>query len=200
MARLLALRRPSPARDGADDVNAEVLARFAAGDEAAFDLVYDRYAGPMYSLALGVIGRQDLAADVVQQAFLQAWRNAASVRPDAPIAPWLFTITRRCAIDTWRREQRLQAVDPASAAFDVSDEPADLEARWEAWQVRRALDTLPEEERILVKLVYVDGLSHSDIADKMQLPLGTVKGRIRRTHIRLADRLAHLSPEAGGAT
>lgn len=195
----LALRRQSQVRDASDDVTTEVLVRFARGEEPAFDVVYERFAGPMYSLALGLIGRQDLAADVVQQAFLQAWRNAASVRTDASIAPWLFTITRRCAIDTWRREQRLQAVDPASGTFDVSDEPADLEARWEAWQVRRALDTLPEEERILMKLVYVDGLSHSDIADQQQLPLGTVKGRIRRVHQRLADRLAHLSPEAGGA-
>jgi len=195
----LALRRQSPVGDGADDVTIDVLARFSRGEEAAFDIVYDRFAGPMYSFALGLIGRQDLAADVVQQAFLQAWRNASSVRTDAPIAPWLFTITRRCAIDTWRREQRLQAVDPASGTFDLADEPPDLEARWEAWQVRRALDTLSEEERILVKLVYVDGLSHSDIAERQQLPLGTVKGRIRRAHRRLADMLAHLSPEAGGA-
>jgi RNA polymerase sigma-70 factor (ECF subfamily) len=191
--------RQSPVRDAADDVTTDVLARFARGEEAAFELVYGRYSGPMYSLALGLIGRQDLAADVVQQAFLQAWRNAASVRADSSIAPWLFTITRRCAIDTWRREQRLQAVDPSSGTFDVGDEPTDLEARWEAWQVRRALDTLPEEERILLKLVYVDGLSHSDIAERLQLPLGTVKARIRRVHQRLAEMLAHLSPEAGGA-
>ena len=154
-----------------------------------------------YSGSTGFAARPRVlkAADVVQQAFLQAWRNASSVRTDAPIAPWLFTITRRCAIDTWRREQRLQAVDPASGTFDLADESPDLEARWEAWQVRRALDTLSEEERILVKLVYVDGLSHSDIAERQQLPLGTVKGRIRRAHRRLADMLAHLSPEAGGA-
>jgi len=178
------------------DLPTEVVRQFARGDEAAFDEVYARYVGPMFTVALRAVGRRDLAADVVQQAFLQAWRAAATVSPDAPLAPWLFTITRRCAIDVWRKENRHDSVDPSSPILsgEVAPGPG-METVWEAWQVRAALDRLTPDERDVVKLAYVEGMSQSQIAQRLGLPLGTVKSRSSRAHRRLADLLAHLAPE-----
>ncbi len=193
--------RAAPADSGSDsaatpdELTAEVLQRFAAGDEAAFAAIYSRYAGAMFTVALRALGRRDLAADAVQQAFLQAWRAAHTVTPDAPIAPWLFTITRRCAIDVWRKESRHDSVDPTSAVMinESVTEPG-MEAAWEAWQVRSALKQLTAEERDVVKLAYVDGLSQSQIASRRGLPLGTVKSRTSRAHRRLSQLLSHLGP------
>jgi RNA polymerase sigma-70 factor (ECF subfamily) len=174
---------------------ADVLRRFAAGDESAFSEVYDRYARPMYSVAMQVVGRRELAADAVQQAFVQAWRAAGSYDPEADIAPWLFTITRRAAIDAWRKERRHVVVDT-----DQLDEPSvegpSLEAQWEAWQVRQALDELPPEEQEVVRMAYVDGLTQSETAERLAIPIGTVKSRTHRAHRRLGTLLAHLDPRA----
>jgi len=84
-------------------VDQEVVRRFAAGDDAAFSEIYRAYSGPMFTIALRTLGRRDTAADAVQQAFVQAWKAAASFAPEADVAPWLFTITRRTAIDLWRK-------------------------------------------------------------------------------------------------
>jgi RNA polymerase sigma-70 factor (ECF subfamily) len=193
-----------PAADpptGGGELPADVLRRFAAGDETAFAQVYERYAGPMFTVALRALGRRDLAADVVQQAFLQAWRAAATVSPDAPIAPWLFTITRRCAIDAWRKESRHDAVDTSSSEVDHGSSAGPgisgpgMESVWEAWQVRSALTQLTADERAVVKLAYVEGLSQSQIAGHLGLPLGTVKSRSSRAHRRLSQLLSHLAPE-----
>ncbi len=87
-------------------VDQEVVRRFAAGDDAAFSEFYRAYSGPMFCIALRTLGRRDTAADAVQQAFVQAWKAAASFAPEADVAPWLLTITRRTAIDLWRKERR----------------------------------------------------------------------------------------------
>ena len=145
------------------------------------------------------MARTCLAREV--EAFLQAWRAAGTVSPDAPIAPWLFTITRRCAIDAWRKESRHDAVDPSSPEVDHGSGSGPgisgpgMEAVWEAWQVRSALTQLTADERAVVKLAYVEGLSQSQIAGHLGLPLGTVKSRSSRAHRRLSQLLSHLAPE-----
>lgn len=174
----------------------DVLRRFAAGDESAFAEVYERYARPMYTVAMQVLGRPELAADAVQQAFVQAWRAAGSYSPDADIAPWLFTITRRAAIDAWRKERRHVVMDVDELAEPSVPGPS-LEAQWEAWEVRQALDELPADEREVVRLAYVDGLTQSETADRLAIPIGTVKSRTHRAHRRLGTLLAHLAPDEG---
>ena len=169
------------------------LRLFAAGDEGALGRIYYRYYGPMLVVALRTVGRHDLAADIVQQAFLQAWRSAASLAPGTPIAPWLFTITTRCAIDLWRKESRQEPVDPSSPTFAASVPPG-TDGLWEAWQVRRALARLDPGERELIRLAYFDQLSQSEIATRLGMPLGTVKSRTRRGQAHLAELLAHLGP------
>ena len=177
------------------ELPAEVVRGFAAGDEAAFSRVYQRYAGPMFTVALRMVGRRDLAADVVQQAFLQAWRAAAALDPDAPIAGWLFTITKRCAIDVWRKENRQQPTAEPEQATPDDAATAPFEDIWEAWQVRSALTRLTSDECDVVRLAYFDGLTQTQIATHLDLPLGTVKSRTGRAHRRLGKLLAHLSPE-----
>jgi len=150
----------------------------------------------MFTVALRTLGRRDLAADAVQQAFLQAWRAAGTLTPGVSVAPWLFTITRRCAIDVWRKESRHDPVDPSSPAMaTVAPSSPGIESAWEAWQVRSALAQLTPDERDVVRLAYVDGLSQSEIAAQRGWPLGTVKSRTSRAQRRLAQLLSHLAPE-----
>jgi RNA polymerase sigma-70 factor, ECF subfamily len=188
------VRRPVPLPAPETDV----LRRFAAGDEAAFAEVYERYARPMYTVALQVVGRPELAADAVQQAFVQAWRAAASFTPDADLAPWLFTITRRAAIDAWRKERRHVVMD-----VDELEEPSvpgpSLETQWEAWEVRQALGELPGDEQEVVRLAYVDGLTQSEVAERLAIPIGTVKSRTHRAHRRLGTLLSHLAADEDGS-
>ena len=95
---------------------------------------------------LQTLGRHDTAADAVQQAFVQAWKAAASFAPEAAVAPWLFTITRRTAIDLWRKERRDVLSDDDDTVEESTPGPS-LESAWKAWEVRRALQALPEDER-----------------------------------------------------
>jgi RNA polymerase sigma-70 factor, ECF subfamily len=152
----------------------------------------------MYTVALQVVGRPELAADAVQQAFVQAWRAAPSYLPGSDIAPWLFTITRRAAIDAWRKERRHTVVDPTDPVAEPSVAGPSLEGTWEAWQVRQALDELPAEEREVVTLTYAEGLTHTEAADRLGVPVGTVKSRTHRAYRRLSHLLAHLVPYDNG--
>jgi RNA polymerase sigma-70 factor (ECF subfamily) len=173
----------------------EILRGFAAGDETAFAQVYQRYSGPMFVVALRVLGSRELAADAMQQAFLQAWRAAATVSPDTQIAGWLFTIAKRCAIDVWRKEGRHVGPDASPGAMEDPSATPDLDKIWDAWQVRSALDELANEEREVVRLAYFEGLSQSQIASRLDIPLGTVKSRTGRAQRQLGQLLAHLAPE-----
>lgn len=173
---------------GPDD--ADIAARFAAGDEAAVRAVYDRYAGPIVTVAIGTLGKRELADEVVQTTMLKAWRAAASFDPSRELGPWLYAIARRVAIDVYRREKR-------SAADELSDDqvsvvPLSFERTWEAWEVRTALDELPADERAVVRLSHFAGMTHPEIAQHLGVPVGTVKSRSNRAHKRLAALLAHV--------
>jgi len=177
----------------------DVLRRFAAGEDSAFDDVYRRYAGPMLCVALRVLGRRELAADAVQQAFVKAWHAAPSYDPRADIAPWLFTITHRTAIDVWRKERHHGLLQRNEEQVDEAVPGPSLEDAWEAWQVRRALEELPPDERDVVFLAYVEGLTQTEIAARLGAPVGTVKSRSHRAHCRLHEMLGHLGSTGGEA-
>jgi RNA polymerase sigma-70 factor, ECF subfamily len=169
----------------------ELNRRFASGDEDALRAVYDRYGGAMFAVALSVLGDRDLAGDCVQQAFVKAWRAAASFDAARELRPWLATITRRAAIDLYRREARHRP----GRSDDVPDPvviPLGFERAWETFEVRAAVDELPADEREVVRLSHFEQLSHVEIADKLGVPVGTVKSRSHRAHQRLARLLAHL--------
>jgi RNA polymerase sigma-70 factor (ECF subfamily) len=109
------------------------------------------------------------------------------------LAPWLYTIARRVTIDLYRRERRVAV--PTVLDEEPAVEPGaapSLEHLWEAWEVRLAIAKLPAEEAEVVRLAHFMGLTHREIADKLELPLGTVKSRSARAHSRLAGLLAHV--------
>jgi RNA polymerase sigma-70 factor, ECF subfamily len=172
----------------------ELNERFRAGDDAAIRAVYDRYSGPMFAVAMSVLSNRELAAESVQQAFVKAWRASASFDPQRELRPWLATITRRVAIDLYRRESAQRSEPRAEVEATVI--PIAFERTWETFEVRAALDQLPGDEREVVRLSHFEGLAHSEIAGKLGVPIGTVKSRSHRAHRRLATLLAHLVESA----
>jgi RNA polymerase sigma-70 factor (ECF subfamily) len=172
------------------DDDTELNTRFALGDETAVRAVYRRYGGAMFAVAMSMLGNRELAAECVQQAFVKAWRSSRSFDPGRELRPWLATITRRVAVDIYRRERRGRAEPRADV--DATVVPIAFERTWEAFEVRAALDQLPGDEREVVRLAHFDGLTHGEIADRLGVPIGTVKSRSFRAHRRLAGLLAHL--------
>jgi RNA polymerase sigma factor (sigma-70 family) len=169
----------------------DLAAAFRTGRSVAVRDVYERYSGAVFGIAMRVLGDRELAADAVQVTFLNAWRACRSLEAGRPIQPWLYTIARRAAIDLYRRRARVpRPVEPEDDA--VITFPPSLEEIWEAWQVRVALDALPREERDVVRAQHFEGLSHVQIAERLAIPVGTVKSRSHRAHRRLASLLAHI--------
>ena len=172
-----------------------LLSRFAAGDEDAVRTVYRAYGRLVFAVAYRVLGDRGLAEEATQQAFLQAWQAAASFEPSKELGPWLATIARRAAIDVHRREARhahspLEDADPAAPGL-VSLPPS-MDRIYDAWQVRQALSELSPDEANLVRLQHMEGLTQSQIAERLNIPVGTVKSRSFRAHRRLAGLLGHL--------
>jgi len=173
----------------------DVVEQFRAGNEDAVRALYRHYGRLVYTVAFRILGDRQLAEDATQQTFLQAWRAASTFDVDRDLAPWLATITRRVAIDVQRSESRRPSTSIETASADdpaLVSLPPSAEAVWETWQVRAAIDDLPADERDVVRLQHLQGHTHAEIAEKLGLPLGTVKSRSSRAHQHLAHRLRHL--------
>ena len=183
--------RHDRARSRSDD-DRELARRFAAGDVGSLREIYARYAGSVYTVALSRLRDRHLAEETVQDVFLKAWRAAASFDVGRPFSPWLYQIARRSAADIARRERRRPATVPFPPAVPDDGNVVTLGDAWEAWEVRCALRDLSGDERELVRLIHYVGLSQPQIAERLGIPLGTVKSRVHRVHRRLAERLAHL--------
>lgn len=170
--------------------------RFRCGDEDALREMYRQYSGPMFATALALLGDRTLAADAVQQAFVQAWKAASRFDPERELQPWLYAITRRTAVDVYRRNRRTAGqvtLDESWAAeAELATEGPSLDATWRVWQVRSALERLHPDERRVLQLAYFGGYTQSEISDVLGLPLGTVKSRTSRAQRRLAEMLEHL--------
>jgi RNA polymerase sigma-70 factor (ECF subfamily) len=173
-----------PAPDASD---AELLIRVAERDRAAFELLYHRYVRSMFGLALRRLRDRQRAEDAVQETFAAVWRSAASYRPErGPAAPWLYAIARNAIVDRFRTHVDTTAEVPEIVSTDPG--PADAaESSFVAWRVHRALEELPPREREVVELAYWSGLSQSEVAEYLHIPLGTVKTRTRSALARLAD-------------
>ena len=172
------------------------LARIARGDQAAFAELYDRHARLVYSLALRILQDGADAEDIVQEVFAQVWAQAG--RYDASrgaVAAWMLTVTRSRAIDKLRAKRaRPEAAADASAAESVVDLAAaqDLEllSAEQVTRLQRALNELPDAQRTALELAYYEGLTHVEVASRLNEPLGTVKTRIRQAVMKLREALA----------
>jgi RNA polymerase sigma-70 factor (ECF subfamily) len=185
-ARTATIRGVNPP-DVSDGV---LIERVAARDRAAFEELYARYARSVLGLALRRIGDRGRAEDSVQDVIAAVWRSAGSYDRDrGPGGAWLYTIARNAIVDTLRRKQPPTVVDPPEVASTAPTPDEEAETSWSAWRVHRALDTLPEQERIVIELAYFSGLSQSEVASFLSIPLGTVKTRTRSGLARLADAL-----------
>ena len=177
-------KAPSPAARPSD---ADLLRQIARGDRHAFDELYARYARPVFGLALRRLGDRDRAEEAVQETFAAVWRAARSYRPDrGPGGPWLYAVARNAIIDRFRTRGDAVADVPETESGEAGPHER-AEAGWLAWRVHRALGELPEAERTVLELAYWRGLSQSEIASELGIPLGTVKTRTRTALARLAD-------------
>jgi RNA polymerase sigma-70 factor (ECF subfamily) len=179
------------------DRDAELAARMAAGDEAALRRAYQLLAGRVRAVAMRVLGSSVEADDVVQETFVEVWRHARGFDPArGSLSAWVTTIGHHRAVDRLRSRSvaarvSAQADPPEPGGPTAHDE---VEAREMRDLVRQALDSLPREQRIAVELMYFDGLSQSEVADRLGQPLGTIKGRVRAAMSKLSGLLDTLAP------
>jgi len=180
--------------DGATD--SELMAAVAAGDRAAFELVYGRYAPPIMAFLHHLSFDRGLAEDAMQETFVRVWKAASRFRPGARLAPWLYRIAQRAAWTAGaaraRRGGRARGQDPAEATdgalLPSRAAPVDAPARDQeaAEALRKALGGLSEALRVAFVLVRMEGLSYEDAAEVLEVPVGTVKSRVAaaETHLR----------------
>ena len=173
--------------------DALLLRYVAAGETDALRALYDRYGSVLYGLAYRTLGDRQLAEDCVQEVFVTAWRSAERYDPRrASVTTWLFTILRNKTVDALRRRSRRPA-DPLPERWpdDEAPDAADVvAANDQGERVASALAELPPNQLEAVSLAYFEGLTQSEIADRLGVPLGTVKGRLRLA----LDRLRTLAP------
>ncbi len=155
------------------------------GKPDALARLYDRHGRLAYGVAYRVLSDGPAAEEAVQDAFLTLWRKAHSFQPDrgAGVRAWLLTIVRNAAIDRVRLRQRRQGLelilDEEYPYLSQDDPVSDVLAELDRQAIREALRRLPDEQRTTIEMAYFGGLSHREIAEQLELPLGTVKGRMR---------------------
>ena len=165
------------------------------GDAQAFEAIYDRHGSAAFSLAYRIAGNRAAAEDIVQEAFLSVWRSAVRYSPErGNLRSWLLSVVHNRAIDSLRRsitQTRHQVDAEGIEERKAAPELTDVEAlrRDEARTVRTAMERLPADQLRVVELAYFGGFSHSQIAEVLGMPLGTVKGRMRLALDKMRDGL-----------
>jgi RNA polymerase sigma-70 factor, ECF subfamily len=162
----------------------DLMPLIEVGDAEAFAALYDRHGRMAYTLAYRMMGEKQGAEDVVQEAFIKVWRSAGGYRVGrGSVRTWILSIVHNRGIDHLRSHARRGRMQDKVEASAPTSEPS--EAFAETWrnsqrdQVREALNTLPQEQLKILELAYFSGYTHVEIAERLDLPLGTVKGRMR---------------------
>ena len=182
------------------DVPEELLVQRAAdGDPAAFDWLMRRYQDAVFNMLYRMTGNQDLAFDLVQDTFLKAYRSIDTFRHGARFYTWVYRIAVNSLRSHWRKQGRLpteQSLDEDPGEYiapSTSNNPADLAEAGETDAiVQRSISTLPEHQRMVLVLRDVEALEYEQIAEMLQLNIGTVKSRLHRARIALKDKLSYL--------
>lgn len=178
--------------------DAELMRKVAVGDRAAFGQLFDRYHQLALNLAARVLNERHEAEDVVQEVFLQLWRDASSYRQErGKVSTWIVAIARSRAIDKLRSRNARRVVDPVGDDEEMQDilervsdpavRPDDLDNQL---VVRQAFGSLAVDQRVAIEMAYYEGMSQSEIAEALREPLGTIKTRIRSGLLRLKQALS----------
>lgn len=169
----------------------ELILRVVRGDQRAFVALYERYSSRVYTLVLHMVNERMLAEEILQETFLRLWKKANQYAPERGSVPtWLLAIARRTTLERLRFESRrpvLSGGNEPSPLLESLPEPEtdSEEARWRSLYL--AVQSLPVEQKQVIELAYYQGLSQSEIADVLDLPLGTVKTRVRIGMLRLRE-------------
>jgi RNA polymerase sigma-70 factor (ECF subfamily) len=184
---------PTANREASPD--ATLVLKVLQRDVGAFEQLYDRHSGAVYGLVLRILLQAGTAEEVVQDVFLQLWRNAAQYdSARGPFVPWLFTLARNRALDTLRlkserqrrREVQTEELPPVTSAPEYEKQ---LDEKRRAERVRALMGSLHPQQRKAIELAYFEGLSHIEIAESLKEPLGTVKSWIRNGLLRMKEEL-----------
>jgi RNA polymerase sigma-70 factor (ECF subfamily) len=175
--------------------DATLVHRFLQRDVSAFEELYDRHSRIVYALVLRILQQASTAEEVVQDIFLQLWRNAAQYDGSrGPFVPWLLTLARNRALDQLRlkseRQRRCEdQTEELPPVTTVPDFEGSLDEKRRAKRVRELMASLNPQQKRAIELAYFEGLSHSEIANALKEPLGTVKSWIRNGLLRLREGL-----------
>lgn len=174
--------------------DSHLIERVAGGDRDAFTELYRRFARPVLAMALRQLGDNGRAEEAAQETFAAVWRSARSYKADRGSASaWLYAVARHAIVDR-ARQRREPAVEVPEEASGEAGPDEQAEGAWLAWRVHAALEQLPERERAVLELAYWSGLSQTEIASYLDVPLGTVKTRTRTGLARLAGLLEEVRP------
>lgn len=176
-----------------DDQSGDLLERLRTHDPDALADLYDLYGARLYSIILRICRNPSLAEDLVQEAFLKLWNRAGLLDSGhKSVGPWLMMIGRNCAVDVLRAERNRTHVALEGSTFSVPDsEPALLDNE-RYLRLAGALQALPEDQRQVLELAYFEDLSQTEIAARLDQPLGTIKGRTRLALRKIREELSGL--------
>ncbi len=189
----LAVFTPSDSSEVSPD--AALVRRLLQRDVSAFEELYDRHSRLVYALVLRILQQATTAEEVVQDVFLQLWRNTAQYDGSrGPFVPWLLAIARNRALDqlrlkSERQRRREDQTDELPPVIAIPDFEGSLDEKRRATRVRELMNSLHPQQRRAIELAYFEGLSHSEIANALKEPLGTVKSWIRNGLLRLKEGL-----------
>jgi len=180
----------------------DLIRRIAERDQEAFRELFERFGGPVLSYVRMLARDREAAEDVAQEVFLTVWRKAPSYRPDrGEVSAWLYTIARNKLVDLWRRRSARGDREETSIELSSFESPIDeAEGRVASLAVRKALSSLKAEQREALELAYFGGLTYQETAERLGLPIGTLKSRIRAGLGVLRDLLSEPGGRAPGGS